>query len=262
MKKTFQILFVTLSILTITSCSTDNDDIVNEKLIQKIVEVNKDETSTTYSFTYNGKKIRSINSEKTNITFTYTGNLITKIIELNYTTQLQTTFDYLYTDDKLTKIICSDNYILNYTHNSDGTIFYQKTTTDVNNNIVLLNHGTLTLNAENVVDDKKTLDTTSSNIISKKEVSFTYDTKNNPLNNILGYNKLLDRYATISANNANYSIEIESTKYLDTDQIVSSANQYTRSYQYDHDDYPIEVISDYPVFENKNFNHLKSLYFY
>ncbi len=262
MKKAIQLLFVTLFIVTFTSCSSDSNNTFQEKLLKRIIEVNTDGTSSTFNFTYNGNKIVSINSEVNTQTFNYAGNLITRIIELNTITQLQTTFDYTYSNDKLTKVICSDNYELNYIYNENGTVSYEKTTRDLNNNIVLLFHGTFSFQGENIYEDKKILDTTGLNVLSKEEVSFVYDTKRNPLNNITGYNKLLDHFKNISANNATSSIETASTSFLETDQVVSTAIQLPRVFQYDNNDYPTETISDRPVFENQNGNHLKSLYFY
>lgn len=262
MRKAIYLVFVTLFIVTITSCTSDNVDVVQLKLLKKVIEINVDGTSSTYNFTYNGTKIVSINSELNTKTFTYTNNLITKIIELDNATQLQTTYTYSYIDDKLTQIICSDNYELNYTYNADGTISYKKTTTDINNNIVLIYHGALSFQNENIHNDKKTFDNTAVNILSKEEVSFVYDAKKNPFNNITGYNKLLNRFNTNSINNATSSIEIASTSYLDTNQITSSAIQLPRVFQYDNGDYPIEIVSDKAVFENQNKRHLKSLYFY
>ncbi len=262
MKKVFYLFFITVFVITLTSCTADADDTIQVKLVKKIIEVNEDETSSTFSFTYDGKKIISIESEETTKTFTYTDDLITKIIELNKTTQAQTTFDYFYTNDLLTKVISSNNYTLNYTHQSDGTITYEKTTTDVNSTIVLLFHGTLSLSADNIIKDAKTLDTTNANIVSKEEFNYVYDTKLNPLRNIVGFNKLLDHSEIISKNNVASFFEINSTKFLDTDTETSSLVPFTKKHNYDKEGYPKEVISTKPVFGNKNQNHLKSMYFY
>lgn len=262
MKKAFQLLLVTLFIATLTSCSSDNNDIVREKLLKSIVEVNTDGTSSTYNFTYNGNKIVSIDSETFSKTFSYTDNLITKIVELNNETHKQTTFDYLYSDNKLIKIICSDNYNLNYVYNQDGTVSYEKTTTDTNNNIVLLFHGVISFKNGNVYEDKKIDDNTDVNILQKEEVSFVYDTKRNPLNNIVGYDKLLDHFNAISSNNTTLCVKNNSISYLGTDQIISSATQHSRVFKYDNEGYPTEILSEKPVFENQNTNHQKSLYFY
>lgn len=262
MKKAIQLLSIIFVFgLTFTSCTSSDNDVAEARLLKNVIEVNTDGTTSTYNFTYTGTKIVSIISENKSSTFTYTGDLITKITELNLATNVQTTFDYTYTADRLTKVICSDNYELNYTYNADGTVSYEKTTVDASNNTVLLFHGTISFQGENVYDNNKTLDTTAANVVSKEQVSFVYDAKRNPFNNITGYNKLLDHYNTISANNTASSTEIASTSYLDTDQAISSLKQYPRSFQY-NSGYPTEIVSDKPVFENQNNNHLKSVYIY
>lgn len=261
MKKAIQILFVSVLVLAATSCSND-DNTNDEKFLKRVIEVNVDGSSSTTNLTYVGNQIVSIISETKSETFTYTGDLITRITSLNIPTEQLTTFDYIYNNDKLTKVICSENYELNFVHNANGTITYEKTTLDTNNNVTLVYHGTLSFNGNNAFEDKRVLDDTPSNILSKEEVSFVYDAKKNPLNNILGYSKLLDRFTTISANNAVSITKINSTNFLDTDQAISAAVLKPKDYQYDNDNYPIEIISDYPVFENQNNNHLKSLYFY
>ncbi len=260
MKKAIQILFVSVLMLAITSCS--NEDNNQEKLLKRVIEVNQDGTSSTTDFTYNGNQIVTIVSATKSETFSYTGNLITRITSMDIPNQAQTTFDYIYTGTKLTKVICSENYELNFVHNANGTVSYEKTMFDTNNNEILVYHGLLYFQGQNALEDKRVLDNTSANILSKEEVSFVYDSKRNPLHNITGYSKLLDRFTTISANNAVSSIEIASTKFLDTDQATSSAIQHPRNYQYDNDGYPTEIVSNQPVFGNQNPNHLKSLYFY
>jgi len=262
MKKIFSLFFISVFIIIFSSCTADVDDTSQFKLVKKIIEVNKDETSLTINFAYDGDKIVSIDSELSNTTFTYSGNLITKIIQLDKTSQDQKTFDYFYTNDNLTKVISSDNYTLNYTYQSGGKIAYEKTSTDSNINIVLVCNGTLSIQYNNVVQKNKTLNTSGVNILEKEELSFAYDNKSNPLRNIVGFNKLLDHSELISANNYYTNIVISSTKYLDTEAEVSSAVVISKNYNYDKEGYPKEVISTKPVFGKEDKNHLKTLYFY
>lgn len=260
MKKAIQFLLISFLALAITSCS--NEDNNQEKLLKRVIEVNQDGSSSTTNFTYNGNQIVNITSETKSETFAYTGDLITRITATDIPNQEVTIFDYIYTNGKLTKVICSENYELNFVHNADGTVSYEKTMLDTNNNEVLVYHGTLSFQGQNAREDERVLDNTATNILSKEEVSFTYDAKSNPLYNITGYSKLLDRFSTISANNAVSSTEINSITYLDTAQGTSSAVQHPRSCLYDNDGYPTEILSNKPVFGDQNANHLKSLYFY
>lgn len=265
MKKILPFLAILcIAITTLSSCSSDNESsTVQNKLVKKIVEVNTDVTSSTYNFTYNGDKIVSINSAANTQSFTYTGNLITKISEFNNLTQLQTTFDYTYNNDnKLIKVICSNNYELNYAYNTDGTISFGKTTHDTNGNVVLVFHGVLSFVGDNVSKITKIMDDTPVTVRSEEEVSFTYDNKKNPFSAILGYSKLLDHYKNCSVNNTKMSTETATTTYLDTNQVVSSLVQHSSTFQYDNNGYPTEIVSDNSVFDDQNTNHLKSLYFY
>ena len=220
MKKVFYLFFITIFVTTLTSCTAESEDTTQDKLVKKIIELNQDGTSSTFNFTYNGEKIISIESEETSKKFTYFGNLITQIIELNKTTQVQTTFDYFYTNDLLTKVISTDNYTLNYTHQADGTITYEKTTIDNNRNIVLLFKGIIYMDSNNIVDDKKTFETNNTKIVSE-ELNFSYDSKRNPFYNIVGFAKLLDYSKIISVNNAISFIEVSSMTNLETEQITS-----------------------------------------
>ena len=262
MKKVFNLFFISVFVIILTSCTADADDIVQVKLVQKIIEVNEDETSSTINFTYAGEKISSIESEEIIKTFFYTENLITKIVEVNKTTQAQTTFDYTYTNNLLTKVVSSDNYTLNYIHQANGSILYTKTTTDSNNNIVLIWNGTMSLHSNNITENNKTSENSNANILTKKGFNFNYDTKFNPLKNIIGFNKLLDYSNIISKNNVTAIVEINYTKFLDSEAEVSSANVIIKKYNYDKEGYPKEVISTKPVFGKEDENHLKTLYFY
>lgn len=261
MKKAIQLLSIVF-VLTFASCTSSDNAIVQEKLLSRLVEMNIDGTSSTYNFTYNGNKIVTINSETSTKTFNYTGDLITRITELDLVSQVQTTFDYIYDNDRLTRVICSENYELNYTYNANGTVSYEKTTQDAGGNTILLFHGAMTFSGENVYQDEKIMDDTPVTILSKEQVSFFYDAKRNPFINITGYSKLLDHFNTISANNTTSSTEIASVSYLDTDQATSSLIQHPRSFQYDTDDYPTEIVSQKAILENQTANHLKTLYFY
>ena len=216
MKKVFYLFFITIFVTTLTSCTAESEDTTQDKLVKKIIELNQDGTSSTFNFTYNGEKIISIESEETSKKFTYFGNLITQIIEFNKTTQVQTTFDYFYTNDLLTKVISTDNYTLNYTHQADGTITYEKTTIDNNRNIVLLFKGIIYMDSNNIVDDKKTFETNNTKIVSE-ELNFSYDSKRNPFYNIVGFAKLLDYSKIISVNNAVSFIEVSSMTNLETE---------------------------------------------
>ena len=174
MKKAIQILVASVLMLSITSCS--NEDINEEQLLRTLIEVNVDGTSETTQLTYNGTKILSVVSPTKSETFEYTGELITRINSMDIPNQELTIFDYIYTNDKLTKVICSENYVLDFVHNADGTVSYEKTMLDTNNNEVLVYHGTLSFQGQNALEDKRVLDNTVSNEVHKQEVACSVST--------------------------------------------------------------------------------------
>jgi hypothetical protein len=160
------------------------------------------------------------------------------------------------------KIISSDNYVLNYIHNTDGSVSYEKLTKDSNNNDVKIYHGTLYFQSGNLVKDHRFLDDAGKDVLAENIVSFDYDHKNNALCQVLGYNKLLDYSKTISLNNAISSSEISSVKHINNDQVISSINTYKSKIQYNSSGYPTEIVSENTIFGENDSNHLKSLLYY
>jgi hypothetical protein len=118
------------------------------------------------------------------------------------------------------------------------------------------------MDLNNIVNDKKTIETNNTKIVSKEELNFSHDSKRNPFYNIVGFAKLLDYSKIISVNNATSFIEVSSMTNLETEQITSSLRQNINTLKYNDFGYPEEIISDKFVFENQKQNHLKSLFFY
>lgn len=254
MKKTKNIFWVlSIFVLTLNSCSTDNDDSL--KLLKKVVETSEEGTSETTLYTYNGNEIVSIDGVQKHTDFTYTNGLITKVVTLNKTNQQSETIEYSYLEGKLVEVESLGNYRINYIHNSDKTVSYEKSTIGSGNQEVKEFHGTLYFENENLIKEERTLDNTAVGVTSNYSVSFDYDSKNNPLYNILAFKKLLDRMETISSNNSLINTVVTTT--TKGDQVLSSANFYKSSFKYDSDNYPTEQIS-----ENENTGYLKTQYFY
>lgn len=254
MKKIFYFIFASISVFYSCSGSDDTDG----KLVKKIIEIKADETSSTTVFTYNGREIVSIDGDQKHTDFTYTGDLITKIETLNKTNEIHKTVEYIYVEEKLTCAKSPNNYRINYIHNSDGSISYEKLAIDSGIQEVRLFHGILYFQNGNFIRDERILDNTEVGVLSKYIISFEYDSKNNPLNNIKGHNKLLDHNETISLNNSVRSTVIFSV--VKEDQATSSANFYKSYFKYDSSGYPTEQVSETSVSNNGDF--LKSLYFY
>lgn len=263
MKKVFHaylwIVFVFISLLC--SCTNDLDDRI--QLLKQIVEVNVDGTSSTTVLTYNANKISSIDNTVKHSDFIYTGNLITKIEETNKVNNHINTLQYTYANNNLVKVTSSDNYVMNYTHNADGTISYEKLTKDSNNNDVRVNHGILYFQSANLIKDEMFLDDAGAQILSKKTINLEYDFKNNALQNILGFNKLLNYNTSISVNNSILSIEEFEVRNLDTNQIISSISQYKSEYKYNSGNYPIEIVTEKLFLGNgASLTHFKTTLYY
>jgi hypothetical protein len=253
MKKTKSIVWLlSIFILTLHSCSNDNDN--NVKLLKKIVETSEAGTSEITLFTYNGYEIVSIDGTHKRTDFTYADGLISKTITLNKTNQLVETIEYTYVAGELVTVNSMGNYRINYIHNSDKTVSYEKLMVSGNQEKKEF-HGVLYFENGNFTKDERILDNTATSVLSKYSISFDYDSKNNPLYNILGYKKLLDYNEAISSNNSVVNTVI--TSVAKDDQIISSAVFFKNSFTYDLDNYPTEQIS-----ENGNAGYLKSTFFY
>ena len=118
-------------------------------------------------------------------------------------------------------------------------------------------HGTLFFDNENLIKDERTLDNTAAGTVSKYNLNFDYDSKNNPLYNIAGYKKLLDCNQSISANNS--LIITENTSIVKEEQLISATKLYKNSFTYDSDGYPKEQVSETTIF---NSGFVKIQYFY
>jgi hypothetical protein len=259
MKKAINIFWILSAFLAVFySCSKDKDD--NVKFLKQLVEISADGTSTTTDFTYNGNEIKSIDGVKQHTDFSYMDGLITKIIVLDKTNQAVNTIEYSYLRGKLVSAKSLNNYIINYTPNSDGSIVYEKTDISAGNKGVKIYHGVLYFQKKNFIKDERTFDSTPSGVSSNYSISFEYDSNNNPFYSILGYEKLLDQNDVISANNSLITVVTNSS--AKNDQITSSANFYKSTFKYDEDGYPTEKVLESAMPVDGSSDYLKSQYFY
>ena len=258
MKKTKNIFLVlSIFLLTLYSCSNDNDDSL--KLLKKVVETSENGTSETTVYTYNGTEIVSIDGTEKRTDFTYTDGLITKTVILNKTNQLSETIEYSYLVGKLVEVESLGNYRINYIHNTDKTVSYERFRISGNQQVKEF-HGTLYFENENLIKNERILDTMPVGITSSESIAFDYDAKNNPLYNVLGYKNLLDHMETISSNNSLINTVIATT--TNGDQVLSVANFYKSSFKYDSENYPTERVSETAILANGNTGYLKTQYFY
>ena len=261
MKKIKEIVGI-LVIVLITLCSCTTETIEQAPMLKRIVEVSVDGSSNTTNLNYNGNKIATIDKVDAFLEFYYTGDLITKIVELTKSNSHKNTLDYFYSGGQLIKITSSDNYVVNYVHNADSSISYEKLTKDANNLEVKIHHGILYFQNGNLSKDEKIFDNAGKGVLVKNTIEIAYDAKKNSLNSILGFNKLLDYSKVISANNAITNIEISSVKNADDDQVTSSIKRYDSQYEYNSNGYPTEIVSEKIIFGGTDSKHVKSQLFY
>lgn len=191
-----QKLFVSLSILflLLQSCSSSDGAPTppDEILVKKITDTSSDGVFTS-TYTYDGKKMMQFTftapGSVSKVFYTYTGNLITKSESFNSSNTLTGANNYSYTDDRLSSFIRL-NYIsgkgwrVTYAYNPDGSISATCHTGDLNNQNTLASTTTITLSGGEM-----------SSIIyvegtSTRTTTFTYDAKNDPFKNVIGWDKI------------------------------------------------------------------------
>lgn len=251
-------MVVSIFLLTLYSCSNDKDDTV--KLLEKVIETSEDGTSEVTLFTYNGNKIVTIDGVAKRTDFTYEDGLISKAVTLDKTSQFIETTEYTYIAGELVRAKSLNNYIINYIHNPDETVSYEKIAINSGTQEVKMYHGILYFQNENLIKDERILDNTAPGVLSKYSVSFEYDGKHNPLYTILGYKKLLELKEAVSSNNSLISTVITSVSA--GDQITSSAVFYKNSFTYDLEHYPTEKVTENAISDDGDRGYLKSQYFY
>lgn len=244
-----------VSVVVLCSCS--DDKVSTDKLLRKTVEISENGTSTTTLYKYNGNEIVSVDGAKKYISYTYMDGLISKILTKDKESQLSVTLDYTYDKAQLVRMHSSEGYVMNYSHNGDGTVSYEKLLLDSQNQETKVFHGILYFKNGNLVKDERIFDNTGRGVLSKQKVSFEYDSKNNPFYNILGYAKLLSHNEVISVNNNRMAV-VERDVIQD-DQLTSSANLYQSIFKYDADNYPVENVTEASI---ANPNYVKTQYFY
>lgn len=224
--------------MVLASCSRDDGNSSNNDnspdsttLIfpEKIVTVNYvGHLSTDY--TYNGNKIVSAISDNgyKNI-YTYTGDLITKLVEIQSDGTVSTT-EYFYSNGKLsskTRLTTGDviKYQSNYTYNTDGTISYTEfaITLSTGDRYGPEYTGKLTFKDGNLIKDEK-----SQSGAYGTSSTYEYDTKNQSFKNVLGFNLLLNN--ALSVNN------LVKRTYV----TIDGTHIFTNEYEYDANGFPTE----------------------
>jgi len=238
MKKLLILPFILILILN--SCSSDDSSSEDKSVLPQTISYMYPNiylgTNTTITLKYNGNKIISSTESDSKTLFTYNGDLITKqeMFEIDQQGNETKTDEavYTYENGKLkTKIFRESittqypegQYITKtvYTHSSNESISYinysvninTKEETKYNEGILTYKDGTLTKEQSG----------------SATRV-YEYDTKNNPLKNVLGFDLLLNEISEIGKNNA---VKITSKACTDCSEGV-----YLSDYIYNDKNYP------------------------
>jgi hypothetical protein len=197
--------------LLFSSCSSDSDSpAVGGTLIKKIIDTDNLGDVLTTNFTYNGNKIVSAidDTEETDMYFTYTGDYITKLeYKLNDGTVDQID-NYSYDSTGRLISMVSTRPAVEwgnkevYTYNADGTVSASYYSGDDLTQTVLDGTGKIYFTNGEVSKieryDGMTLEDTT---------TYTYDTKNNIMKNVVGYSKINFAYSTADGVNHNITSE-------------------------------------------------------
>jgi hypothetical protein len=223
------------SVFTLVLSSCSKDDVVSEVptspvvsyvLPSKIIDISSNGETSTSLVTYNGNKIVQIvdNQEKT--VYTYSGDFITKVESFTNGNTIEGNTLYTYENNKLKTLVNTEyNGTLIYkskyvfTHNTNGTVDFLKYSINTANVETPSGSGKYTFLNGNLVKEEEGL----------MVAVYEYDAKNNPMKNVLGFDKLLDDEASIN----------NKTKVTRT---YNSGTPTVRVYQFDYNaaGYPTE----------------------
>ena len=210
-------------------------------LVKKITETDADNTvwATEYFYTDDNKLDYTIDGDgnRTNYIYNSADLLIEEITYLGTSTTVIERSTYAYNaSSKLETYVNVDSddvgTRITYDHNSDQTISYQEYSGDSSSQDVLGSNGTLSItrHIENYTDPF----TMESQVFTGE---FTFDSKNNPFKNVIGYDKVYFADADMSLNYANNVLQ-------HTDQIDADPSYIleTMTYTYNLGNYPTQIV--------------------
>lgn len=242
MKKLISLTFV-LSLFILSCSSNDSQDNSNSGpvLLRKAITTNSQGTQTA-NFNYDGNKIVSATTSDgfgNNIYYYYTGDLITKHESYNNTVLFRSVLYSYNSQNNLFSTIelnhyNNQGYRTTLTYNSSGTITYNMYGGDLTSQTLL--YGTFTATLIN--NEITLLKNESNNTI----YTFTYDSKNHFMKNVLGYSKI--RMALGSGTYRNVRGVFQTlTELKITPQSGSQYTNETIQLTYNTDNFPISGTS-------------------
>lgn len=237
MKKIILIICATTLFVACSKSSSDDAPFVPIATVGNLItriETTRNSVARIENVTYNGNKIlkvsRADNNKETR--YTYVGNLISLSENLDNNVLTGSTA-YSYTNDKLTGIIRIEistsgptpityRNRISFTHNNGTIDFIRFTTNSVNNVETQVGNGTYTFLNGNLIKEQYTSSTYN------EIITYTYDSKNNAIRNILGFDKLIDN-EQLSSNNVLTSNQSTNETPIGAASFVTTSNN---SYAY------------------------------
>lgn len=215
-------------VLILTSCSSDDDsNNASVVLLKKAIDTYEDGSTETTEYEYSGTKLVKMSEDDGEYRLlTYTGNLITKIeffLSDNTLDQIDTyTYDSSERLIQMVRVFPNDTDWGNketYTYNANGTVTASYYSGDYTSQTNLDDTATITISNNSVTQIAYT---------SGRTITYTYDSKKNPMINALGLDKLIftDGEGDSAVNNV--------LTVVDSEGWLSS----TGTLQYNSQDYP------------------------
>ena len=247
MKKLLSLFFALA--LVLTSCSNDeNSTPEDNSVLPKTISYTYPDiflgTNSISTNTYNGNKIISSVENDSKTVFTYDGNMIIKqeqfdIDELGNETK-NAEVEYKYENGKLKTRIFREDITTKY---PDGQYIQKDVYTHSSNLISYINYRVDKDTKAEVKNSEGTLTYKDGNLVKEVQIAGTstrtrtyeYDTKSNPLKNILGFDLLLNEISEFGRNNVTKTTSISS-------DFPTPAN-YLTTYIYNDKGYPVKRTS-------------------
>ena len=209
-------------------------------LVKKITITDADNTVGTISFFYTGDKLNySIDENGNKTNFLYQGNLLVEeatYLGTSSTLIEKTTYAYNNSSKLITYVnvdlLTDTGSRITYSYNSNGTIGYQEYIGTQDAQGELISSGTITTTS--IIENATNPITQEPQIFTG---GFTFDNKNNPFKNVIGYDKIYFSDSDMPLNFVNNILE-------HTDQIDSDPPYVleTLTYTYNTANYPTKIV--------------------
>lgn len=251
MKK--NICLLCLSLLFLSSCSSDSNQSTASQDDVLVKEVWTDDNPYPNHFIYNGKKIVSANCNGEEKSYTYTGNLITKIQTFNngnglgYGLRMEDLFTYDASERLTEHVFKSIPDANNVDHTITTTFVYNSNNTI--SAVKTIGYPTLAfsyvaetrlihLSGTTVISEDTSVYDTTGSFVYSYITNYNYDNKNNPFKNVIGYHEI--------ALAEEYVFCFEHLRYLHnivaTQQIPNIGDMITATYTYNSLNFPLTAV--------------------